>query len=335
MDRGSFRWPGASLELPGTAVNALRKLCPRTLRVIRMHSRAPVTGLRRRTIVDAVKRLPLPVARLGLLVYNRALKTWAPEQFASTYFGARMRCDPTDLIQRMILHFGVWEPDVSRVIERNLDAGDVFVDVGANIGYDSLLAATRVGSTGRVVAIEASPRTFDLLQQNLARNAFATNVRAVNVAVSERPGTLDLYEFGAQNIGAATTLASRGGSLFASAEALPLQDILMPEELRRLRLIKMDVEGAEPPILRNILSRLADYPLTMDILVEANPEDDMDTWRDVFSQLQASGFSAWAIENEYELDWYLRWQRPTPLRRLDAAPDHQQDLLLTRREKPV
>jgi hypothetical protein len=109
----------------------------------------------------------------------------------------------------------------------------------------------------------------------------------------------------------------------------------MPEELRRLRLIKMDVEGAEPPILRNILSQLTDYPLTMDILVEASPEDDMDAWRDVFSQLQASGFSAWAIENKYELDWYLRWQRPTPLRRLDAAPDHQQDLLLTRREKPV
>jgi FkbM family methyltransferase len=291
-------------------------------------------ALHHRTIMGAVKRLPLPAARLGLRAYNKALRTWAPEQVGSTYFGASMRCDPTDVIQRMILYFGVWEPDVSRTIERNLNTGDVFVDIGANIGYHSLLAASRVGATGRVVAIEPSPPTFALLQHNLARNAFATNVRAVNVAVSDRPGKVDLYEFGAERIGATTTLTSRGGSFAASVDALPLQDVLTPQELGRLRLIKIDVEGAEPPILRSILGQLTDYPPTMDVVVEASPDDDLEAWCDVFSQLQASGFSAWAIENDYELDWYLRWQRPTPLRRLEAAPTHLQDLLLTRRDKP-
>jgi FkbM family methyltransferase len=290
--------------------------------------------LKHKTITRAVARLPIPAARRGLNVYHKALRIWGPELIASTYFGGRLGCDLTDVIQRMIVDFGVWEPDVSRTIEHNLHAGDVFVDIGANIGYDSLLAASRVGASGRVVAIEASPRTFGLLQDNLARNTFATNVRAVNVAVSDRPGKLRLYEFGAENIGAATTLASRGGSFCASVDALPLRDILMPEELRRLRLIKIDVEGAEPPIVRSILSELTDYPTTMDIVVEASPDDDIDMWRDLFNQLQASGFSAWAIENNYTLEWYLRW-RPTPLRRLDSMPTTQQDLLLTRRERPV
>lgn len=284
-----------------------------------------------KTIMGTIRRLPLPVAKLGFRAYNKALRTLAPEHLATTYFGARVYCNPHDLIQRMILYFGMWEPDVSRVIEQNLSAGDVFVDIGANIGYDTLLASSRVGPKGKVVSIEASPRTFALLQRNLAVNASSSNVRAVNAAVSDRPGTLALYEINEGNIGAATTLASRGGTLMASVEALPLEQILMPDELARLRLIKMDVEGAEPPILRHLLGQLTTYPATMDIVVEATPDDDVEAWRDVFDRMRAAGFTAWAIDNDYELEWYLRWRRPAKLQRVDAMPTRQQDLLFTRR----
>jgi len=284
-------------------------------------------------IIGLVRRLPLPAARFAFRAYNKALRTLKPEHLATTYFGARIHCNPLDLIQRMILHFGVWEPDVSRVIEQNLAPGDVFVDVGANIGYDTLLASSRVGPAGRVIAIEASPRTFALLQRNLAANPTSSNVRAVNAAVSDRPGTLELYEVNAANIGAATTLASRGGTLVASVEALPLEQILTPEERSRLRLIKMDVEGAEPPILRHLLDQLPTYPATMDIVVEATPDDDPEAWRDVFDRMRAAGFTAWAIDNDYELEWYLRWRGPSALQRVDIMPARQQDLLFTRRPR--
>src|ERR1700726_3197509 len=75
-------------------------------------------------------------------------------KWATTYFGARIACDEVDFIQCMISRFGVWEPDVSHVIERNLGRGEVFIDIGANIGYDSLLAASLVGDAGAVVAVE-------------------------------------------------------------------------------------------------------------------------------------------------------------------------------------
>jgi FkbM family methyltransferase len=58
---------------------------------------------------------------------------------------------------------------ISRVIEDNQRPGFVFVDVGANVGYDSLVAS-QVGSGGGVAAIEASPRILALLQENLDRN---------------------------------------------------------------------------------------------------------------------------------------------------------------------
>ncbi len=286
-------------------------------------------------VMALIRRLPLPAARFAFRAYNKFLRTLGPEHVATTFFGARLRCDPRDLIQRMILYFGVWEPDVSHVLRQNLAEGDVFVDVGANIGYDTLLASACVGPAGRVVAIEASPRTFALLQRNLALNPAAANVRAVNVAVSDRPGRLDLYERDEGNIGAATTLAARGGTLMASVDALPLDGILTAEEIRKLRLIKMDVEGAEPPILRHLLDGLASYPPTMDIVVEASPEDDPAAWRDVFARLRAAGFSAWAIDNDYELDWYLRWRRPSALQPVDALPERQQDLLFTRRQTSI
>jgi FkbM family methyltransferase len=290
-----------------------------------------VVRLLHKAAIAAIKRLPRPAAFLAFRAYNKALRTLGSEHVAVTYFGARLRCNPDDLIQRMILYFGVWEPTVSRVIESNLSQGDVFVDVGANIGYDTLLAATRVGTSGRVVAIEASPSTYTLLQRNLALNPFASNVRPINVAVSDRPGKVDLYEVSDGNIGAATTLASRGGTFSASVDTLPLESILTPDERRRLRLIKIDVEGAEPPILRSLVGRLTEYPSTMDIVVEASPSDDVQAWQEVFRLLQAAGFSAWAIENEYDLGWYLRWRRPAPPLRVDAMPAGQQDLLFTRR----
>jgi FkbM family methyltransferase len=285
-------------------------------------------------IMSVVKRLPLPVARLAFRVYDKALRTLGSTHVATTYFGARLACAPADYIQRMILYFGVWEPNVSKVIEQNLAPGDVFVDVGAHIGYDTLLASLRVGPKGKVVAIEASPRTFDLLQDNLALNAFATNVRAVNAIVADRPGKLELYEADSTNIGAATTVASRGGALLGPVDALPLENILNVEERRRLRLIKIDVEGAEPPIVQHLLDRLSDYPASMDIVVEASPDDDPARWGALFDRLRAAGFNAWGIENDYELEWYLRWRYPAPLQRVESMPKRQQDFLFTRRSSP-
>jgi FkbM family methyltransferase len=280
-------------------------------------------------VMALIRRSPLPLGRFMFRAYHKALRTLRPTYCARAYFGAQFVCDPRDLIQRMILYFGVWEPDVSRVIERTLSPGDVFVDIGANIGYDSLLASQRVGPTGRVVAIEASARTSALLRRNLALNK-AANVRAINAAVADRAGRLDLYEISDGNIGAATTLASRGGQLIESVDAMPLEDILTRHEIACLRLIKIDIEGAEPPILRRLIDRLALYPAGMDVIVEASPSDDP-AWRDVFDRLIGAGFVAYEIANEYDLEWYLTWRTPTPLRRIEVLPSRQQDLLFTRR----
>jgi hypothetical protein len=151
----------------------------------------------------------------------------------------------------------------------------------------------------------------------------------VNVAVSDHVGQLDLYEFGPDNIGATTTLASRQGTKCATVAAAPLLEVLTADELSRVRMIKMDVEGAEPTILNDILDHLDDYPTAMEIIVEANPEDDLAGFSRLWKRLTTAGFTAWDIENHYSNAWYLKW-RPSPLRRLTARPWRRRDLLLTR-----
>jgi FkbM family methyltransferase len=308
--------------------------------------RPPVTAALKRIASLAIPKLirqlrheglrgtavPLKWRLFALRAYDNMLKMRRREYLATTYFGARIYCDLRDFVQFYIFHFGIWEPDISSVLERNLATGDVFVDIGANIGYDTLLGAWRVGSTGRVVAIEASPRNFSLLQRNLKINQISSNVRAVNLAVSERPGKLSLFEISERNIGATTTVASRGGTLLTSIDGLPLTDILMPEERARLRLIKIDVEGAEPGILRHLLDNLSMYPETMDLVVEVAPADDPQVWGDLFDRLKAAGFAAYEIANEYDRAWYLSWRRPSPLRLIEILPGSQKDLLFTRRQ---
>ena len=235
------------------------------------------------------------------------------------------------MVQSYIFNFGVWEPEVANVIVQNLAPGDVFVDIGANIGYDSLLAARRVGPEGKVVAIEASPSTFALLQANLKLNAYAKNARAVQVAASDRPGTLNLYDVSEYNIGAATTIASRGGILAATVQARPVLEILDPDEIERVRLIKIDVEGAESPNLSNILDSIDFFPRTMDIVVETSPADD-EASKTVFSQMKAVGFYAYMIENDYHKERYLSARPLAAFVRTETLPDCVCDLFYTRRQ---
>ena len=81
---------------------------------------------------------------------------------------------------------------LARYLITTLQAGDVFIDVGAHYGYYSLLAARLVGRQGRVIAIEASPTSYGILQHNLAG---IPGTVAKNVAASARVGTLRFYEF--------------------------------------------------------------------------------------------------------------------------------------------
>jgi FkbM family methyltransferase len=266
--------------------------------------------------------------------YNRFIKLFVRGSVVKTSFGSKIYCEPADLIQSMIFHFGTWEPDISSVVRQILAPGDVMADVGANIGYDSLLGSLLVGKTGRVVSIEAAPTTFEKLKSNLALNN-SENVRALNVAVSDERGSLTLYTGNQNNIGASSTIESADRKIAVKVDALPLDELLTETERRNLRLIKMDIEGGEAAVLRRFLKTMEMYGSRACLIVEASPQFDRSSWMELFEGFRRAGFSAYGLENSYSPVWYLNWRKPAPPRPLQVMPDAQIDILFIREPLPA
>jgi FkbM family methyltransferase len=224
---------------------------------------------------------------------------WSDITTCKTEFGAKMRCRLNDLIQRKIAYFGVWEPNLTAYFRKCLKPGDIVLDVGANIGYFTLLGSSLVGPTGRVISIEAAPQIFRLLSDNIALNR-ATNVRAVNCAAAYEEGEMSIYSADDANIGSSSTIPVEGNKLTGTVKALPLHDIATREELARVRLIKIDIEGAEQPVVRSILENLSLYSSDCEIALEVAVASN-----GIFADMAAHGFKAYELQNDYSDKFYM------------------------------
>jgi len=177
------------------------------------------------------------------------------ESASQTRFGV-MRLDAGDFIQSRILSDGAYEPRTVDLIERLLGEGDCFVDVGANIGQFSLLAAKKVGAAGKVVAIEPNPQTCAELLWNRRANRLERVIEVVHLAVSETPGLVYFETPPAANLGGSRQLradadASVERYVVASASMVQIVDRL---GLQKIDVMKIDVEGAEPSVLASVFA---------------------------------------------------------------------------------
>jgi len=133
---------------------------------------------------------------------------------------------------------GTYERELQHLLVRTLKRGDVFYDVGANVGFFSLLAAVLVGPAGRVVAFEPLPRNIDLLRANLGLNAVA-NVDIVTAAVAEKAGSTLFATEGSPSMGSID--APQG----IEVPVVALDELVAKGEIPLPAAIKMDIEGAE------------------------------------------------------------------------------------------
>ena len=182
----------------------------------------------------------------------------------STRHGFAMHLDLNQFVDRAIYCQGEWEPMETTLFRQVLRPGDVVADVGANIGWFSLLAAQLTGPRGRVHAFEANRDTFTLLGANIALNQ-AANIEPHLVAVGEVKGRAQIVHREVGNAGADCAVI-RGGR--QSVPLVRLDEVLadMP-----LRLIKLDIEGWEAKALRGA-SGLLDKSGGPDLVLEFTPE---------------------------------------------------------------
>jgi FkbM family methyltransferase len=132
---------------------------------------------------------------------------------------------------------GTYERELQQLLVRTLRPGQVMWDVGANVGFFTLLAATRVGRQGCVVAIEPLARNLELLRQHLELNRIA-NVTIVANAVADVAGT---DRFGTGRSPSMGHLGALGGV----EVSVTTVDELLTSGLPAPHVIKMDIEGAE------------------------------------------------------------------------------------------
>jgi FkbM family methyltransferase len=165
--------------------------------------------------------------------------------------GARYDCDLADLISREVCFTGLYEPPVTRVFTHYARPGAAIADVGANWGYFTLVAASAVGPSGSVLALEPDPRQFDALSRNVALNGFA-HVRCVEAAASFSDGRVTLAGFADEeaNRGVSRISDSAQGGRTFDVRAVRL-DALVPGPAR-VDLVKIDVEGAEDLVLEGM-----------------------------------------------------------------------------------
>lgn len=168
-----------------------------------------------------------------------------------TIHGFRMLVDPSvdKGVESAIYIDGVYEAGTLHVILACLRPGDVFFDVGGNVGQMTVAASRAVGPTGRVHSFEPVPETRRLLNENLALNA-ASNVRVHPVALGSAPAKGTIYENLEVNRGSASLIEPDAGAAGHEIEIDTLDALVAREGVGTIRMLKADVEGWELEVLR-------------------------------------------------------------------------------------
>lgn len=220
-------------------------------------------------------------------------------ELASTVEGFSMHVDASDYaVGHTVARTGRYEPEVSAVVRSLLRPGATFIDVGANIGWFSLLAASVVGPGGRVIAVEPNPLNVSLLRQSAKENGF-DNIEVFNVALGDRPGAVALETDGSN--GRIIPIDGPPAAPLEASFVVPafsLDDLLAASMPAAVDVVKMDVEGAEPMVLRGAQGVLSTfrpvlvtefYPLALDSSPWGNA-------RGYLAQLRALGYRLAVIE---------------------------------------
>ncbi|MCA9051195.1 MAG: FkbM family methyltransferase, partial [Planctomycetaceae bacterium] len=154
-----------------------------------------------------------------------------------------------DVIERTLLTTGQWDPIVEHVLRSCLKRGDTFLDVGANIGYFSLLASQLIGDEGWVVSFEPSARALSKLTRHLCLNQ-CDNVTVCSQAMGQSSGTAVLNWAPSSNIGGSTLNRARPSQGYSERVAVRALDDVCREMDLVPSVIKLDVEGFELFALR-------------------------------------------------------------------------------------
>jgi len=187
---------------------------------------------------------------------------WHGRAKARTFWGAPIYVHTAETTSGGLLAFGYHDTALTALMLETIKLGMRLVDIGAHLGYESMLGAELVGRTGRVVSFEPQRQIFGYTERNLRRYP---QVRVMSAAVGERNGVIDFHEralaLSAFSGSDASAQSATGSEQSYTVPVVKLDEALRINE-RPVDFIKCDVEGAEMSVLRGACDILReDRPL--------------------------------------------------------------------------
>jgi FkbM family methyltransferase len=212
-------------------------------------------GMRKRLVGSKIGSIP------GVTPLNNFLLSCMKKEFTMVR-GKKMFLDKNDGLELSLNH--IYEPMETTLIQNLVKPGNTVMDIGAHIGYYTLLLSELVGKEGRVYAFEPDAENFRLLEKNVRENG-CNNVILVNDAISDHTGKLTLYsgEGGSAN----PTVGSTKGGVATEVHCIALDDFVG----NFVDFIKMDIEGGEVAALRGMKKLIESNPWVK-IITEFYPE---------------------------------------------------------------
>ena len=200
-------------------------------------------------------------------------------------------------VGHFFLKDGHYEPYVTQLmLEYTREPGDV-LDIGANIGYFSILCSKRTG--GKVYSIEPEPTNYSLLQQNINLNQ-SQNVISFNVAANNSSGEISFYVNSKNKGDHRCSQLDKNLSKIIKVEGKRIDQVLTKEEFNRVRVIKIDVQGYEKKVcegmedyLRNAKDLKIISEFVVDLMVEAG-----DAPIQYLQFMLDNGFNMWILDDD-------------------------------------
>jgi FkbM family methyltransferase len=209
-------------------------------------------------------------------------------------------CSLRDGIAAEVCFAGRYEAQETLILRALLQPGDTFVDVGANWGYFSLVAARLVGRAGTVISLEPHPTLLEQLCQNVRRNGLG-HVRPLGIAACDqtRQLILECVEVGLGNSGGSRVVNKPSpGKRVYTVPGQSVDDALDRCGVEGVACLKMDIEGGEALALKGLRGlAMGRYRR---ILVELHPSllgAQGYSVREVVSILERAGYQGWVIDH--------------------------------------
>lgn len=214
------------------------------------------TGIRKsrvgRESLAGLNRFGTGLVRVWVLAHGHPFQIHGHQMYLANSGGPSVAFTVSMILDR-------YETGTTRLVERILKPGMVFLDVGAHAGYFSLLAARQVGPHGSVFAFEPAPTNFELLQRNIALNGYK-NISAFPIAGAENSARMKLSLDAKGNDRHSLVLVEEPGSMQNTVEVdtISIDDFLERSDVNTVDLMKIDAEGAECAILRGLRRSLTE-----------------------------------------------------------------------------